>query len=49
MLDVNFWQDKINSKKVIKEKKLFEAGKMRCGMRKEMEQRNQALHVGLPT
>ena len=31
------------------EKKLFEAGKMRCGMRKEMEQRNQALHVGLPT
>ena len=24
MLDVNFWQDKINSKKIIKEKKLFE-------------------------
>ena len=24
MLDANFWQDKINSKKVIKEKKLFE-------------------------
>jgi acyl-CoA hydrolase len=31
------------------EKKLFEAGKMRCEMRKEMEQRNQELHVGLPT
>ena len=29
------------------EKKLFEAGKMRCEMRKEMEQRNQELHVGL--
>ena len=24
MLDANFWQDKDNSKKVIKEKKLFE-------------------------
>ena len=24
MLDANFWQDKVNSKKVIKEKKLFE-------------------------
>ena len=24
MLEVNFWQDKIKSKKIIKEKKLFE-------------------------
>ena len=24
MLDANFWQDKIKSKKIIKEKKLFE-------------------------
>jgi peptide chain release factor 2 len=24
MLDANFWQDKINSKKILKEKKLFE-------------------------
>jgi peptide chain release factor 2 len=24
MLEANFWQDKVNSKKIIKEKKLFE-------------------------
>ena len=24
MLDENFWQDKLNSKKIIKEKKLYE-------------------------
>ena len=24
MLDANFWQDKLNSQKIIKEKKLFE-------------------------
>ena len=24
MLDADFWQDKLNSKKIVKEKKLFE-------------------------
>ncbi len=30
------------------ERKLFEAGKMRKEMRKEIQQRNRALHVGIP-
>ncbi len=30
------------------DKKLFEAGKMRKEMRKEIEERNKALHVGIP-
>ena len=29
------------------EKKLFEAGKMRCSMRKEIQERNNQLHVSL--
>ena len=29
------------------EKKLFEAGKMRCAMRKEIQERNNKLHVSL--
>ena len=29
------------------EKKLFQAGKMRCDMRREIQERNRALHVGI--
>ena len=29
------------------EEKLFEAGKMRCAMRKEIQDRNRKLHVSL--
>jgi acyl-CoA hydrolase len=29
------------------EEKLFEAGKMRCAMRKEIQERNNKLHVSL--
>ena len=29
--------------------KLFQAGKMRCDMRREIQERNQALHVGIDT
>jgi acyl-CoA hydrolase len=30
------------------ERRLFEAGKMRKEMRKEITERNKALHVGMP-
>jgi acyl-CoA hydrolase len=29
------------------EEKLFQAGKMRCAMRKEIQERNLKLHVGI--
>ena len=29
------------------ERKLFQAGKMRCDMRREIQERNRALHVGI--
>ena len=31
------------------ERKLFQAAKMRCDMRREIQERNQALHVGIDT
>ena len=31
------------------ERKLYQAGKMRCDMRREIQERNQALHVGIDT
>lgn len=34
--------------KVIIERRLFEAGKMRKKMRNEIMERNKALHVGIP-